>query len=255
MIIASAVPSLPGHAPILAGAPAVPSLRGLFSGQPLETLEPGATLFWEGDRSRHVFEVLKGVLRLYRILPDGRRIIVGFAQAGDILGLAPDEHCTATAEAVNEVSLRRIERCRFRTLTEASPALTREFIAALCEEVAAAQEQMMLLARRGAEERVCGFLLRQMQRVAEGGKSAGKSAASIPLPMSRTDIADHLGLTIETVSRTFTNLTQRGVIAPEGRHALAIRRPATLARLAGAESDADTSPRGTVAARLAAWPH
>lgn len=251
MIIASAVSSLPGHAPILAGPPAEPSLRGLFAGQPLESLEPGATLFWEGDRSRHVFEVLKGVLRLYRILPDGRRIIVGFAQEGDIIGLAPDEHCPATAEAVSEVSLRRIERCRFRALTEASPALTREFIAALCEEVAVAQEHAMLLARRGAEERVCGFLLRQMQRFAEGGKSA----ASIPLPMSRTDIADHLGLTIETVSRTFTNLTQRGVIAPEGRHALAIRRPATLARLAGAEDDTDTSPRGTGAARLAAWPH
>lgn len=251
MIIASAVSSLPGHAPILAGTPAEPSLRGLFAGQPLESFEPGATLFWEGDRSRHVFEVLKGVLRLYRILPDGRRIIVGFAQEGDIIGLAPDEHCPATAEAVNEISLRRIERCRFRSLTEASPALTREFIAALCEEVAAAQEQMMLLARRGAEERVCGFLLRQMQRFAEGGKSA----ATIPLPMSRTDIADHLGLTIETVSRTFTNLTQRGVIAPEGRHALAIRRPATLARLAGAEDDTDTPPRGTGAARLAAWPH
>lgn len=251
MIIASAVSQLPGRAPILAGAPDVPSLHGLFSGQPLESVEPGATLFWQGDRSRHVFEVLKGVLRLYRILPDGRRIIVGFAQEGDIIGLAPDTHCQATAEAVNEVRLRRIERCRFRALTEASPALTRDFIAALCEEVAAAQEQTMLLARRGAEERVCGFLLRQMQRAAEGGNPA----TTIPLPMSRTDIADHLGLTIETVSRTFTNLTQRGVIAPEGRHALAIRRPATLARLAGADSQADIRPCDTDAARQAAWPH
>ncbi|WP_332695739.1 helix-turn-helix domain-containing protein [Bosea sp. (in: a-proteobacteria)] len=250
MIVATALPSLPGHHPILAGAPPVQSLHGLFAGQPLEAFEGGSAIFWQGDRSRHVFEVLQGVLRLFRILPDGRRIIVGFIQASDLLGLAPDERYPYTAEAVNEIRLRRLDRRRFRELTEASPALSRQFVASLCEELAVAQDQMMLLARRGAEERVCSFLLRQAQRAAQGSEPA----SSVPLPMSRMDIADHLGLTIETVSRTITNLTQRGVIAPSGRHALAIRRPATLARLAGADDGPDTRRSGTGPAQQAAWP-
>src|SRR5690242_1261136 len=85
-----------------------PSLESLFYSQPAETFAPGQAVFWQADPARDVFEIRKGVMRLYRILPDGKRAIVGFIFAGDILGVAYRDQYLFTAEAITEVTVRRL---------------------------------------------------------------------------------------------------------------------------------------------------
>jgi CRP/FNR family transcriptional regulator, anaerobic regulatory protein len=178
-----------------------PTLKDLFKGQPTETLSPGAALFWEGDNAGQIFDMLEGVMRIYRIMPDGRRAIIGFVHPGDVLGVSFQDRYLFTAEAVTQVKVRRFARGRFFALINESPALRPQLIAILCDEMSAAQDQMLLLGRKTAEERVISFLLWVRRK--------GARSEEVELPMSRQDIADYLGLTIETVSRTMTSLTRR----------------------------------------------
>lgn len=250
MIVANAVSQAPSQFPIFALNQEKPSLQGLFSRQPLEAYASGEAILWEGDPAAHVFKVVEGVLRIFRILADGRRIITGFLYPGDILGISLNERYLYTAEAVNEVKLRRLSRSRFREAVDESPQLRPQFVAWLCEEMASAQEQMVLLARKSAEERVCSLLLTLARR----SKGCHQPKPVVELPMSRLDMADYLGLTIETVSRTMTSLTSRGVIAPSSRYAFTISRPSTLASLAGEGDDDDNRANGAGMARQAVWP-
>lgn len=224
------------------------SLAALFYNQPIESFEAGTAVFWEGDPAGHVFEVMSGTLRIFRILADGRRIITGFLYPGDLLGLSLRNHYLYTAEAVTTVKLRRFTRGRFEDQVDHSPALRPLLVARLCDEMAAAQDQMVLLARKSAEERVASFLMSILRR----GEAEGEDEPVIELPMTRLDMADYLGLTIETVSRLMSRLTSAGVIAPVGRHAIVIRRLNKLARLAG--DDADLYEDDANYARRAVWP-
>src|SRR5271163_1230512 len=193
-----------------------PTLKDLFKGQPTETLPPGAALFWEGDKAGQIFDVLEGVLRVYRIMSDGRRAIVGFIHPGDILGVSFQDRYLFTAEAVTEVKVRRFARGRFFAMINESPALRAQLFATLCDEMSAAQDQMLLLGCKTAEERVVSFLLAIHRKSVPGDE--------IELPMSRQDMADYLGLTIETVSRMMTSLTRRGLIVAGGRHTVTLRK-------------------------------
>lgn len=251
MIVANAVSRAPAQLPVFAVEFERPSLMSLFSRQTLEVHEGGSAIFWEGDPASHVFKVVEGVLRIFRILADGRRIITGFIYPGDILGISLNEHNLYTAEAVNEVKLRRLGRARFREAIDESSELRPQFVAKLCDEMASAQNRMVLLASKSAEERVCSFLLDLARR--EPGRHVPKPA--IELPMSRLDMADYLGLTIETVSRTMTSLANRGVIAPSSRYAFTVREPSTLASLAGEGDEDDNRASSASSARRASWPH
>ena len=234
-------------------APAVvaPSLQSLFSRQPIEKFAIGSAVFWEADPATDVFEVLEGVLRVFKILSDGRRVITGFIYPGDLLGVSLRDRYLYSAQAVTPVKLRRFARHRFQEEIALSPELRPQLFARLCDEMAAAQDQMVLLARKNAEERVCSFLLLIARRI----HRQPQPAPVIEIPMTRLDMADYLGLTIETVSRTMTSLTGRGVIAAAGRHAIAIRHQKTLALLAG-EGDEDDSCRDRSACtRQAVWPN
>jgi CRP/FNR family transcriptional regulator len=226
------------------------SLRSLFGGQPLETFETGMAIFWEGDDARHVFEVVEGVLRVFRILSDGRRVITGFLYPGDLLGVSLKDHYLYTAEAVTRTKLRRYEHGRFQDEINRSPELRPQLFACLCDEMAAAQDQMVLLARKSAEERVASFLLVIARRL--GGE---QKHPVVEIPMTRLDMADYLGLTIETVSRTMTRLTNCGVIAPSSRHAIVVRRLGQLAVLAGEADDGDNHAAGAGAIQQAVWPN
>jgi CRP/FNR family transcriptional regulator len=212
------------------------SLNGLFQGQPLEVFEPGSAVFWEGDEANHVYLIADGILRVFKILPDGRRVITGFIYPGDLLAISVRDQYLYTAEAVTAVRLRRISRSKFHEETNRSQELRQILFAHLCDDMAAAQEQMVLLARKTAEERVCSFLLASARRLA----CDNLAHRSIDLPMTRQDMADYLGLTIETVSRSMTKLAGGGVIAATGRHAITIRKSKKLAVLAG-ESCSDDS--------------
>jgi CRP/FNR family transcriptional regulator len=202
-----------------------PTLKDLFKGQVRETFDRGEALFWEGDEAGPIFEVLEGVVRVYRTLPDGRRGILGFVYPGDVLGVSFQSRYLVTAEAVNKVKTRRFPRERFFATISDSPVLQPQLFAMLCDEMSAAQDQMLLLGRQSAEERVVCFLLAIHSKSARG--------AEIQLPMGRQDMADYLGLTMETVSRMMTSLARRGLVAPGPRHTLTLRKLANLREIAG----------------------
>ncbi|MQT12206.1 helix-turn-helix domain-containing protein [Segnochrobactrum spirostomi] len=224
------------------------SLEALFEGQPLERIQAGGSLFFEGDAASHVFAVAEGVLRIFKILSDGRRVITGFLYPGDLVGVSLRDRYLYSAEAVVATKVRRFGRGRFQDEIARCPELRPQLFARICDEMAAAQDQMVLLARKSAEERVCSFLMLIARRMG----CSSQPASRIEIPMTRLDMADYLGLTIETVSRTMTNLTSRGVIEPTGRHTVAVRRMKTLAVLAG-EGDDDEAEASYV--RQAVWPH
>jgi CRP/FNR family transcriptional regulator, anaerobic regulatory protein len=222
-----------------------PTLKDLFEGQVAESFAAGEALFWEGDEAGQIFDVVSGVLRVYKILPDGRRAIMGFIYPGDVLGVSFQNRYLFTAEAVTAVTVRPFSRGRFFARVNESPALRPQLFALLCDEMSAAQDQMVLLGRKSAEERVVSFLLCIHRKCA--------TEAEIELPMSRLDMADYLGLTIETVSRMMTSLVRRGLIHPTGRHRLALRRLDQLREIAGGdEGEADGQPSP---GRRAVWPN
>lgn len=169
---------------------------------------PHQTLFQEGDPASEVFNLLEGTVKLYKSLPDGRTQITGFLSAGDFMGLSSDGHYAYSAEAVTDVKVCRFQRRDLLVLFRDFPNMVERLLTMTSDELAIAQEQMLLLGRKTAQEKVMSFLLALSRRA----KRRGRDGRRLNLPMSRADIADYLGLTIETVSRTMTKLRQRGVI-------------------------------------------
>ncbi|WP_371421024.1 Crp/Fnr family transcriptional regulator [Tardiphaga sp.] len=184
-------------------------------------------LFDQGALAGSVFNVTEGIVRLYKSLPDGRRQIVGFALPGDFLGLALMDRYGVAAEAVTPVRVCRFSRAAFLTYVDGKPHLLRRLHEFAGHELSLAQDQMLLLGRRTADEKVAAFLLNLQARY---GRIGAKSV-NIPLPMSRQDIADYLGLTIETVSRTLTKLAREKtvVVVPDGVRLLSTDRLDQLA--------------------------
>jgi CRP/FNR family transcriptional regulator, anaerobic regulatory protein len=191
------------------------------------TIPTRATIFRQGEDAEWVYAVTEGVVRLYKLLPDGRRQIVGFAIPGDFLGLAMGERHPFSADAIEPVAACRFGRAAFSALVDAKPHLLRRLHEFASHELTLAQDQMMLLGRRTAEEKLVTFLLAMRDRWAK----LGPASVTVRLPMSRQDIADFLGLTIETVSRTFTKLAKDKaiVIVPDGVRLMNLPRLAELA--------------------------
>ncbi len=178
------------------------------------SFEPRSTLFTQDEPANSVFNLTGGVARLYKLLPDGRRQIVGFALPGDFLGLAMAKQNGFSADAVDAVEACRFSREEFADFLHKKPHLLQRLHEFTSHELSIAQDQMVLLGRRTAEEKVASFLVNWRDRWA---RLTGRSV-TVPLPMSRQDIADYLGLTIETVSRTFSRLAKDKtiVIVPDG---------------------------------------
>jgi CRP/FNR family transcriptional regulator, anaerobic regulatory protein len=195
----------------------------------LQKKAPGETLFAEGDDADSVYEVVQGTLRLFKLLPDGRRLITGFLSAGHLLGLAPEGVCVYTAEAITDVTLCRYKRAAFERLIDEVPGFAKRLLAVTSHELRAAQDRMLLLGRKTAAEKVASFLLLMAERHGDEG------ADEIDVPMTRNDIADYLGLTIETVSRTLTKLKQDGLIALASAARIALLDRDRLDELAAGE--------------------
>lgn len=172
-------------------------------------LGPGEPLFDEGEPAKHVFNVTAGAIKIYKLLADGRRQMTGFLFPGDFLGLANDDSYAYSAEAVTFSTLCRFPRVKLEPLLERYPRMERRLLGIASHELAVAQEQMLLLGRKTAKEKVASFLLMLSQRALRRGQKANP----VSVPMSRNDIGDYLGLTTETVSRTFTQLKLGGRIA------------------------------------------
>ena len=171
----------------------------------------GETLFFEGDSATHVYNLVSGAVRLSKLLPDGRRQIAGFLFPGDFLGITMEDEHAFTAEAIIPSKLCKFSRARFDAFVDTHPHLERRLYAIAAHELAAARQQVVLLGRKTAAERVASFLLMLDARRLSSG-SGEKLDGLITLPMSRSDIADYLGLRIETISRELSALKASCVI-------------------------------------------
>ncbi len=184
------------------------------------------TVFAEGDEARFVYKILGGTIRLCRHRCDGRRHIVDFALAGDLVGFIDAAQHPLTAEAVSDVTAIAYPRAQIDRLRAANPDIAAQMSSLLSSNLVATQDQLVVLGCQNAKERFASFLVRMAQRL---DVLAGDR---LDLCMSRQDIADHLGLTIETVCRTIAALKAGNVIAVPNSHQLILRNPAALAALA-----------------------
>jgi CRP/FNR family transcriptional regulator len=165
-------------------------------------------LFTAGQLADSVYNLTDGVARLYKLLPDGRRQVIGFALPGDFLGVGSSDRYGLSADAIEPVSACRVSADSFARFTAHKPHLLVRINEFVARELTLAQDQMLLLGRRTAEEKVATFLINWRDRLA----LTGGDHEMIRLPMSRQDIADYLGLTIETVSRTLTRFEREKML-------------------------------------------
>ena len=187
-----------------------------------------AHLFAEGDAKSHVYKVTSGAICLYKLLSDGRRQIIEFALDGDVIGLgsATTEACNAQAIAVTRVQCLPLAVLLKAARQDAKVALG--LYDALSRQLVASREHLQCVGMRGATERLASFLVILSRR----NQAKGCDPLSIELPMTRVDIADFLGLTIETVSRTFTKLKRQGLIEIDQNTKIRLRDGCELSRLA-----------------------
>ena len=175
----------------------------------LERKAPGETLFAEGDETNSVYEIVRGMLRLVKLLPDGRRQITGFLSAGRLLGLAPEGAHVYTAEAITEVTLCRYGWAAFERLIDEVPGFAKPLLTVTSHELRVAQNQMLLLGRKTATEKVASYL-----RLI-GEQRDGDGTLEVDLPMTRSNIADYLGLTVSwTPTSKQLQAAQRGKTLP-----------------------------------------
>jgi CRP/FNR family transcriptional regulator len=168
---------------------------------------PGETIFSEGDLADDVFGLSHGVVRLYKLLPDGRRQILAFALPGEFLGIPFADRHTFSADAIGEVALCRFSRSELTKFVWSSPGVMKLMVGFAARELDMAQNQLILLGNGSAEEKVLMFLVNWHNRLTRLSVSS-----KTVLPMRRQDIADFLGLKLETISRTLAKLEQKSVI-------------------------------------------
>jgi CRP/FNR family transcriptional regulator, nitrogen fixation regulation protein len=169
----------------------------------------------QGDRADFCYRIISGCVRTLKLMEDGRRQIGGFLLAGDCLGFdALDTHDFA-AQAVTDVVLRRYRRRETEALMARHASLARVLREMAARELRNAYDRILLLGRKTASERIATFLLEMAARQKGGRPGECPGGGRVALPMSRTDIADHLGLTVETVCRTMTHLRRDGTIVIE----------------------------------------
>jgi CRP-like cAMP-binding protein len=201
----------------------------ILSDQSSRKLDPGQHLFHQGDDDRNIYKIESGLVRLYRILNDGRRQIISFRFAGDTLGFetGAERHCGA--EAVTSVRVRSLDQnLAYRRLRD-EPTLAPQLVSLLSQELENARGQIAVLNRRSAIEKLAAFILELHRRQGECG--------TVEIPLSRTDIADFLGLTIETVSRNLTKLRTKRIIELPRIHSLVIVDLDRLEALADGECE------------------
>ncbi|MBB5752921.1 helix-turn-helix domain-containing protein [Prosthecomicrobium pneumaticum] len=195
----------------------------LWSAATRQTVAANRAIYSEGDRADRMFKVVSGAVRTFQLLEDGRRQVNAFYLAGEMFGLEAGESYHFCAEAITATQLLVVRREALKHRMASQPSLIGDLWRLTAFELERAQAHCVLLGRKSALERVASFLI-QMNERTHGGNA-------IELPMSRQDIADFLGLTIETVSRTMTQLEDQKLIdMPSARH-IVIRDRRPLAAL------------------------
>jgi CRP/FNR family transcriptional regulator, nitrogen fixation regulation protein len=216
--------------PTLSGRQAPVSVAAHALSAPIELMGASmpfarnAEIYGENEPADYLYKVISGTVRTYKVLSDGRRQIGAFYLPGDMFGLETGEEHAFSAEAISDARVLVIRRSAVMGLAERDNSVARQLWDLTGRELRRVQEHIMLLVKT-AQERVVSFLLEMAARAPVGN--------AIELPMSRQDIADYLGLTIETVSRTLTHLESTAAIElPSSRH-IVLRNRAALGRLNG----------------------
>jgi len=180
-------------------------------------------IYGEDEPAEFVYLVVSGAVRTYKLLSDGRRQIAAFRLPGNIFGLEAADTHAFTAEAIADSNIIVLKRTALMALAGRDGAVARDMWTQTARDLGRVQDLLLLLGRKSARERVATFLLEMAERVADDG--------AIELPMSRQDIADYLGLTIETVSRTLSQMEQAATIALPSCRRIELRNRNLLARL------------------------
>ena len=203
-------------------------IRDLANGSQRMSLKPGETLIWDGDPSQYAYVVTHGALRASKASDDGRRQILDFLFAGQFIGIPSDLKYHFSAEALTDAEVCRFDRRKLEDLMARHPAVEKGYRHGTSRQLESAYDHAYALGRRTAMERVAAFLL-DLQAA-----SCPRSPSGVlKLPMTRTDIADFLGLTLETVSRAFSRIKTLDVVRLPSPQEVEIRDPERLKALAG----------------------
>ena len=178
-------------------------------------------IYGEGEPSEYVYQVIRGAVRTYKLLNDGRRQIGAFHLAGDVFGLDPGSVHRLTAEAISDTTVRLVKRRSLEAAAGSNVRVAHNLWTMTAGDLRHAEDHMLLLGRKTAMERVATFLLEMDRRLVKTGMMA--------LPMRRRDIGDYLGLTLETVSRTLSQLNDQGVLVFSSARQIVLRNRQHLA--------------------------
>jgi len=218
--------------PVLDGGrsePADPVAAALQSIGTVLKFKRNTAVFNEGDAARHVYKVISGAVRTCRVLMDGRRQIADFTLPGDFFGLDWQSEHGFTAEAIADTVVVSYPRAQLEHAAETQFAVQKLLMSLLSKNLSATQNHVVMLGRQTAQERLAWFLLSIMGR--------SNHDTNLDLPMSRLDIADFLGLTIETVSRGISQFKRQQLITVSGSHKVSLKDVAALESIASGEGE------------------
>lgn len=199
-------------------------IAGLAASANVRRFKTGETIFVEGDAAPFCYQVVTGFIKEYNTLEDGRRQVADFYGVGELFGISELDEQLHTAEAISDCAIRCYPRDNLLHAVAVSPELSHQFLDTLMTRLHHARERMIMLGRMSAMQRVATFLMRL--------SSDQGVTDNIRLAMSRQDIADHLGLTIETVCRALTELRKKDVIKMPSARVLSIPDAEVLDRIA-----------------------
>lgn len=182
--------------------------HALSDASSLVRLPARGAVFREGDRANAVFTLVDGAAKLLRTLPDGRQQIMGFRFPGDLIGYTARDRYPCDAELVCDATVCRVDRTKLETMSRGCSGISHRLLELCAEDLAAAQEQLAAMAQRSSEGRVAAFLL----MLRDAARRNGSADTELALPMTRADIGDYLGLTIESVSRVFAGFRRSGLL-------------------------------------------
>ncbi len=217
------------------GAPVCETYKATFLdfGGKTAQYDTHAVIYYEGDPAKRLYELVKGSVMLYKLLPDGRRQVVEVLRPGDIFGLAGGEENDCTAETLTDSEIQEIDLKQ----VESSDQLQRTLTRCLTNQMRVLHEHAVLLGRKSAVERVASFLMHLVPD--RGGVGCvgpyheNEDGCDLQLHMTRQEIADYLGLTIETVSRVVSDLKRRGVIRVDRADRIHLNRVCGLCQMTG----------------------
>ncbi|KQW20631.1 nitrogen fixation protein FixK [Afipia sp. Root123D2] len=178
-------------------------------------------IYGEGEPSEYLYQVIRGAVRTYKLLSDGRRQIGAFHLPGDVFGLDLDSSHRLTAEAISDTTVRLLKRRSLEAAAVSNAQVSHNLWTMTAGDLRHAEDHMLLLGRKTAMERVATFLFEMDRRLAKAGMMA--------LPMCRRDIGDYLGLTLETISRALSQLSDQGVLAFSSARQIMLRNRQQLA--------------------------